>query len=65
MKDKKIRYPKCPYCNEEYEENEPLLDLITTGWANFIMVKCPECKKKYDISVKLMCYGRKIKDERL
>lgn len=53
----KIRYPKCPYCGEEYTEriggDYVLLNLATYGWVNEANVTCRNCGEKFRVTAKL------------
>ena len=63
----KMSYPKCPYCGSTYHGNRSgeyaLVDLATKGWVTEQKVKCHECGADFRVTVKIMYYGSKIRDE--
>lgn len=62
----KIRYPKCPYCGFEYKDSNSdytLCNLAVEGWRTEAVHKCEKCGNLYIITVKIMYYGKKIKEK--
>ena len=59
----KFTYPKCPYCKEEYNQNDFLLvRLATEGWKTEEVARCKNCGKQFIVSIHINYYGRKIKN---
>lgn len=58
MEKSKFTYPKCPWCNKEYD----LMELATRGWKKETNVKCHNCGMKFKVRVHITYYGLKIKE---
>jgi len=65
---RKIKYPKCPYCNHieddtRSDNNRRLVNLATGYCMSDVILNCTNCGEKYKATVVITFYGKKLEKQ--